>query len=256
MANNLPGPGPMIGLMVAVLLVVWLGVFGPLDVTNAFSRVIRFANLLDANSIIVSFIVAVVVVIAAILVGRRLSIGAANNRAFDEPELQEIKPLFSSADWARFRRYFRLVVGLVGAIALLHFGAAASVLPYVWVSDLSANCGARLVLDRAVGEMMIVLMYILLALFGVVCIGILSKLRILFPELRGLSPPQGIGNKNLLLSQSLVPLSAALLCLGAVLIDDLRFLRNPPNIPTDEAQLKECAHPSETAKWGYARLEM
>jgi hypothetical protein len=256
MANNLPGPGPMIGLMLAVLLVVWLGVFGPLDVTNAFGRVIRFANLLDAQSIIASFIVAVVVVIAAILVGRRLSIGAANGKAFDEPELQDIKPLFSSADWARFRRYFRLVVGLVGAIALLHFGAAASVLPYVWVSDLSANCGARLVLDRAVGEMMIVLIYILLALFGVACIGILSKLRILFPALRRLSPPQGTGNKNLLLSQSLVPLSAALLCLGAILIDDLRFLRNPPNIPTDEAELKQCAHPSETAKWGYQRLEM
>jgi hypothetical protein len=73
---------------------------------------------------------------------------------------------------------------------------------------------------------------------------------------RRLSPLQGVGNKNLLLSQSLVPLSVALLCLGTILIDDLRFLRNPPNIPTDEAELKQCAHPSETAKWGYQRLEM
>jgi hypothetical protein len=60
-------------------------------------------------------------------------------------DVQPPAPLLAPVDTADFRKSFRLVLVIVGTIAALHVGAAASVLPYVWVSDEPANCGARLV---------------------------------------------------------------------------------------------------------------
>jgi hypothetical protein len=253
MKNPLPGPAPMIGLMLAAILAVWLGILGPLDLP-AIGRWTASA----ATSFEVPPILAGVVIIAAVagmvlivIFGTkekpRARLSGAAPKSETPVALQTPAPLLTSVETAEFRTSFKFVLGIVGTISALHFGTAASVLPYVWISDESANCGARLVLDRAVGEMLLVVQYVFLALFGFLLVKLIDETQKLFPGMAGFLLKNKPGTT--VLKHIKVPLSIALVCLIVVLIDDLRFLRHPPVVPTDATALHLCAHPSERAKW-------
>jgi hypothetical protein len=56
--------------------------------------------------------------------------------------------LLMSGDPERQRSMFRLALGFGGTLIALHIAVAASVIPYVYVSDPMANCGARVILSK------------------------------------------------------------------------------------------------------------
>jgi hypothetical protein len=146
------------------------------------------------------------------------------------------------------RRSFKLVLGMFGTLAVLHFGAAASVLPYVWVGDEAANCGARLVLARTVDQMMLVTRYMVAA--GV-CYTLLLMIDQVWGEykfLQKIMPPLRQPGRRLggyALSSSVL-MSVCVLAMLGVLINEVRFLENPPPLPSD---VGACAHPAVTTTW-------
>ena len=124
--------------------------------------------------------------------------------------------------------------------------AATSVLPYVWVNDDNANCGARLVLGHAVEGMYWVFAYLGMALFGFVFYRGLGELLAIFPKLRERLVVDAPRQSEIAYKTCTACLSIALLALIGTLIYDINFLKAPPQLPSD---VKACAHPTNTFSW-------
>jgi hypothetical protein len=145
-----------------------------------------------------------------------------------------------------FRKLFRWVLTLVGGLAFLHMSAATSVLPYVWVNDDNANCGARLVLVHAVDGMYWVFAYLGMAFFAFFIFRSLGEVLATFPKLRERFVVDAARQSSIFYKSCTAFLSIAMLALIGTLIYDISFLRAPPSLPPD---VKACAHPEKTFSW-------
>jgi hypothetical protein len=144
-----------------------------------------------------------------------------------------------------FEGMFKLVLGVFGALLALHLWVMISILPYVWVSDSSANCGARLVLSRTAGQIYLIFACLLAATVAFTLLKGLGRLVATFPVLKKFAQRVDPTSSRYSLFCSAL-LCVALLAMLGTLVSDFEFFNHPPNLPQN---LRACAHPTNAASW-------
>jgi hypothetical protein len=155
------------------------------------------------------------------------------------------KPTRAPTEDKLFGGMFKVVLGVFGALVALHFWVMISILPYVWVSDLSANCGARLVLSRTAGQIYLLFACLAGAAVAFALLKGWGQLVATFPILKNFAQRvDPSSNRYSLFCTAL--LGVALLAMLATIVSDFEFFNHPPNLPTN---LRACAHPTNVASW-------
>lgn len=147
-----------------------------------------------------------------------------------------------------FGGLFKVVLGASGALAAWHLWVMVSVLPYVWVSDISANCGARLVLSRAAGQIHLIIACLVGALIVFALLKGFGQLIATFPVLKRFTERLDAlgGRRNAYNLLCTAVLGVALLAMLGALVSEVEFFTHPPNLP---ANVRACAHPANTSSW-------
>jgi hypothetical protein len=144
-----------------------------------------------------------------------------------------------------FGAMFKVVLSAFVALVALRLWVMISMLPYVWVSDVSANCGARLVLSRAAGQMYLMLVCLVGAAVAFALLKGWGQLVATFPVLKKFAQRvDPAGSRYSLFCTAL--LGVALLAMLGTLVSDFEFFNHPPNLP---ANVRACAHPANVASW-------
>jgi hypothetical protein len=119
--------------------------------------------------------------------------------------------------------YFRMMLAAGAALLTLHIAVAASVIPYVYVDDPMANCGARLILERFGSDVYTIAGLIAATAFATT---FYRWFWVLPP------PPPDIRlfrwSKPLLAGLSGALITVSLIYDGLISISDIDFLRKPP----------------------------
>jgi hypothetical protein len=144
-----------------------------------------------------------------------------------------------------FGGMFKVVLSVFGALVALQLWVMISMLPYVWVNDVSANCGARLVLSRAASQMYLIFACLVGAAVAFALLKGWSQLLATFPVLKKFAQRVDPASSRYSLFCTAL-LGLALLALLGTLVSDFAFFNHPPNLP---ANVKVCAHPANVASW-------
>jgi hypothetical protein len=144
-----------------------------------------------------------------------------------------------------FGGMFKVVLCVFGALVALHLWVMISILPYVWVSDPSANCGARLVLSRAAGQMYLIFVCLVGAAVSFALLKGWSQLVAKFSVLKKFAQRVDPTNSRYSIFCTAV-LGVALLAMLGTVVSDLEFFNHPPNLP---ANVRTCAHPANATSW-------
>ncbi len=118
------------------------------------------------------------------------------------------------------RRYGKALQLAAGTLLVLHVGVAASVLPYVYVSDDMANCGARLILDHFSSDVVLLCVVVFASQIFVHLI----QQHAIQPDSAIKPPPRRLA----LVGNIVQTIGGAALLMIA--LQDLSFLSNPPVI--------------------------
>jgi hypothetical protein len=126
------------------------------------------------------------------------------------------------------RDFLRLLQAFAIALLILHVSVAASVMPYVYVDDLMANCGARMVLNRFGSDVWFILV-------------LLAAARAFVPLYRWILPfflrPSEFGEKVFFIFGFISGLFILVVfgIYGVVTYNDLTFLSSPTVILRNSA---------------------
>jgi hypothetical protein len=154
-------------------------------------------------------------------------------------------PTSSPTEDKLFGGMFKVVLGVFGALAALHLWVMISILPYVWVSDVSANCGARLVLSRAAAQMYLIFACLLAAAVAFALLKGWGELVARLPVLKRFAQRVDPASSRYSLFCTAL-LGVALLAMLGTLVSDFEFFNHPPNLP---ANVRACAHPPNVTSW-------
>jgi|ERR1700674_505123 len=142
------------------------------------------------------------------------------------PRGDSFRPLLTKGDLTYLRRAYGTVVAIFGTLAALQIAEGISVLPYVWVSDDAANCGARLILSRAADG---ILFLFICSLGGGSVFVLVSAFPLVFSELRDAAFLRQLRTNPFVLA-STIPMVVAVVAMLGFAAKELAFLKNPPTL--------------------------